>query len=91
MPDYVFHHAESGTRVFMEVFGFWNRGAVAARLELLRRHGPPNLILALSKQLASGQEGLEELPGEVYVFRATPIARQVVKLLEKVRGGINMS
>ncbi len=84
VPDYLFEHA-SGLRVFMEVFGFWNKGAIASRLELLRRHGPENLILALSKQLAAGREGLDELPGEVFVFRAAPIARKVLKLLEAYR------
>jgi len=87
VPDYVFHHPASGTRVFMEVFGFWRRGAVVSRLQLLRRHGPENMILALSKQLAAGQEGLEEIPGEVYVFRTAPIARQVLAVLERIRLG----
>ncbi len=86
VPDYVFEHA-GGSRVYMEVFGFWNKGAVASRLDLLRRHGPDNLILALSKQLAAGREGLDQLPGEVYVFRSSPIARQVLKLLEEHRLG----
>ncbi len=84
VPDYVFEHS-GGLKVYMEVFGFWNRGAVHSRLELLRRHGPENLILAISKQLATGSEGLDEVPGEVYVFRTAPIARKVLKLLEAVR------
>jgi len=82
VPDFVFEHKETGRRVFMEVFGFWNKGAVTSRLRLLKRHGPANLILALSKQLAAGHEGLEDLPGEVYVFRASPIARRVLKVLK---------
>ena len=85
VPDFVFHHPPSGVRVYMEVFGFWRKGAVESRLRLLRKHGPKNLILALSKQLATGQEGLDEVPGEVYVFRTTPLARQVLKLLEAYR------
>ncbi len=84
VPDFLFEHA-SGLRIYMEVFGFWNKGAVASRLELLRRHGPKNLILALSKNLAAGREALEEIPGDVYVFRSTPIARKVLKLLEELR------
>jgi hypothetical protein len=71
----------------MEVFGFWNKGAVASRLDLLRRHGPKNLILALSKQLAAGRQGLDDIPGDVYLFRATPIARKVLERLEAVRLG----
>ena len=86
VPDFVFEHP-GGLRVYMEVFGFWNKGAVASRLELLRRHGPENLILALSKQLAAGREGLDDLPGDVFVFRATPIARKLLKRLEEMRLG----
>ena len=86
VPDYVFEHA-SGLVIYMEVFGFWNKGAVASRLELLRRHGPGNLILALSKNLAAGRDELDEIPGEVFVFRATPVARKVLKLLEEHRHG----
>lgn len=82
VPDYVFTHAPSGRRVLMEVFGFWNKGAVASRLELLRKHGPDNLILAMSRSLASGAENLEDLSSEIYLFRTSPVARQVVKLLK---------
>lgn len=85
IPDFVFRHPESGTRVVMEVLGFWRRGAVASRLKLLRRHGPDNLILAVSRQLAAGAEDLDRLPGEVYVFRRLPLAREVLKRLEAMR------
>ena len=85
IPDFVFEHAPTGLEVPMEVFGFWNRGAVTSRLELLRRHGPKTFVLALSKQLAAGSEGLEDLPGEIFVFRAAPVARKVLKALESLR------
>ncbi|MEM7354886.1 MAG: DUF790 family protein, partial [Acidobacteriota bacterium] len=87
VPDYVFEHS-SGLRVFLEVFGFWNKGAITSRLELLREHGPRDLILAISKQLAAGRDGLDEIPTEIYVFRASPIARKVLKLLEEYRTSI---
>lgn len=83
VPDFVFHHPAKGRRVWMEVFGFWNRGAVAGRLELLRRHGPADLILALSKSLAAEPGALDELPAEVYVFRTAPVAREVRRLLDE--------
>jgi hypothetical protein len=82
VPDFVFVHEPSGQRVVMEVLGFWRKGAAASRLELLRRHGPENAVLALSSQLATGREDLDELPGEVYLFRTHPIARKVAKLLK---------
>jgi len=82
VPDYVFTHTPTGTQVFLEIFGFWRRGALESRLELLQKHGPKNLILALSRELHADQEVLENLPGEVYTFRSHPIAREVLGLLE---------
>lgn len=86
VPDYVFTHQPSGTRAVMEVFGFWNRGAIESRLKLLRRHGPKNLILAVSSQLATGREDLGDTNTDIYVFRTHPIARKVVKRLDALLG-----
>lgn len=83
VPDYVFRHRASGVRVFLEVFGFWRRGGLASRLAQLRKHGPKNLILAISKALAAEHDDLENLPAEVYVYRSQPLARQ---LLSRLRG-----
>ena len=85
VPDYVFEHPESGTRATMEVLGYWRRGSLDTRLELLRRHGPKNLILALGKDLRVDDETAQDLPGEVYVFRNNPVAREVLKILNKIR------
>lgn len=80
VPDFVFTR-RTGKKVYMEVLGFWRKGAVESRLRLLRKHGPRNLLLAISSSLAAGRESLDELPGEVYVFRAQPVARKVLKAL----------
>ena len=82
VPDFVFEHRLTGRRIPMEVFGYWNRGAVESRLEVLRRHGPTDLILAISKALVGDPESLRDLPAEVYFFRRTPLAREVLALLE---------
>ena len=87
VPDYVFVHGPTGRRVYMEIFGFWRRGALGSRLELLRRYGPGNLIVALSRDLRADEEATEDLPGEVYIFRNQPIAREVLALLERFRDG----
>jgi predicted nuclease of restriction endonuclease-like RecB superfamily len=81
VPDYVFRHGPSGVEVLIEVFGFWRRGGLKARLAQLRKHGPKNLILAISKALAAEHEDLEEVPAEVYVFRSQPLARQILTRL----------
>ncbi len=81
VPDFIFVHRKTGARVFMEVFGFWRRGALKSRLAQLRKHGPDKLILAISKALAAESEDLGEVPAEVYVFRTQPLARQVLPRL----------
>lgn len=84
-PDHVFIHRPSGMAVYMEILGFWRRGSVRSRLELLRRHGPSNMVLAISKDLGVDEEEMDELPGELYIFRTTPVAREVHRLLEDLR------
>lgn len=87
IPDFVFTHRESGFEVVMEILGFWRKGALESRLKLLRRHGPPHMIVAVSKQLVAEEGDLDDLPGEVYLFRSAPLARQVAKHLERLRVG----
>lgn len=83
VPDFVFTRRGRGRKkVYMEVLGFWRKGAVESRLKLLRKHGPKNLLLAISSALATGRDELDDLPGEIYVFRSQPVARKVLKALE---------
>ncbi len=84
VPDYVFVHKPSGKRVFMEIFGFWRKGGLTTRLELLKKHGPKNVLLALSDELNVEENRTEDLPQEVYTFRTMPIARDVVKRLDEM-------
>ncbi|MEM7052249.1 MAG: DUF790 family protein [Acidobacteriota bacterium] len=84
VPDLVFRHPE-GCEAYLETFGFWNRSALESRLALLAEHGPRHLVLALSKGLATDREELEELPGEVLVFRSRPLPRKILERLESLR------
>ncbi|MEM7481040.1 MAG: DUF790 family protein [Acidobacteriota bacterium] len=84
VPDFRFRHPD-GCEAFLEVFGYWNRGALENRLALLAEHGPPNLILALSAKLATQRDGLQELPGEIMTFRSRPLPRKVLERLEALR------
>ena len=84
VPDYVFVHQPTGRRVFLEIFGFWRKGALTRRLELLREHGPTNILLALSEELHVEEEQIAGLPQEVYTFRSIPNAREIVKRLDEM-------
>lgn len=82
VPDYVFTHPSAGTKVHLDFLGYWRSAAVRTRLELLRRYGPPNLILAISDDLAVDDESATGLPGEIYRFRRTPVARDLLGILD---------
>ena len=82
VPDYVFTHPTAGTKVYLDFLGYWRSSAVRTRLDLLRGHGPPNLILAISDDLAVDDESSSGLPGEIYRFRRTPVARDLLGILD---------
>ncbi len=84
VPDYVFVHKPTGRRVLMEIFGYWRKGGLAKRLELLKEHGPQNVLLAVSEELHVDEERAGELPQEVYTYRTIPNAREVVERLDRM-------
>lgn len=87
VPDFRFVHRESEFEASMEVLGYWRRGAVDRRLEALRAHGAPRLLLAIDPSLKVGREHLRGVEGPVVPFRDVPDARKVRKVLEELRGG----
>lgn len=84
VPDFRFEHT-SGFEASMEVLGYWRRGGVARRLEVLAEGGAPNLILAVDQSLRLGDEGVKGLSGPVVPFRELPNGRTVLRALEKLR------
>ena len=87
VPDYVFLHEPTGKRVVMEIFGYWRKGGLAKRLELLKKHGPPDILLAVSEELHVDEELTADLPQEVYTFRTIPNAREVADRLDGMLKG----
>lgn len=85
IADATFMHEPTGFEVGLELLGYWRRGSVATRLQLLREHAPIALIVAASKELRLADDELTELGDDVVVFRATPVARDVLAALERVR------
>ncbi len=81
VPEYVFTHPPTGMKVYLEFLGYWRSSGVRTRLDLLSRHGPPNMILAISSELSVDEEASTGIPGEVYAYRRTPVARDILKIL----------
>jgi predicted nuclease of restriction endonuclease-like RecB superfamily len=79
VPDFRFR--KDGRTAWLEILGFWRKGSVARRVALLRRHGPPNLVLAVSRRLAA-EEG--DLPDAVVPFAEVIPAREVLRRIVAV-------
>lgn len=78
VPDFSFR---KGKRVaHLEILGFWRKGTVARRLELMKRYGPQNLIIAVSKRQCG--EKTAELGDAVVSFAETIPAKEVLKRVE---------
>jgi uncharacterized protein len=84
VPDFRFVH-ESGWQGWMEVLGYWRRGAVAKRLKVLRETDAPRLVLAVDQSLKLGKQSTKGLKGPVVSFRDVPNAKKVFKALEALR------
>ncbi len=83
-PDVVFEDPRTGEEVFLEVFGFWSRAGVFARVEQIRRGLAGRMILAVGKHLRVSAELLgEEDAGEIYVYKTALSARAILERLER--------
>lgn len=83
VPDHRFVHPPTGVTVYLEILGFWRRGALESHLERLRAHGPRNLVLAIGHGLNVGEDDAGELPWNIHRFRSAPIAREILPLLDR--------
>lgn len=70
VPDYVLRR--DGRRAWLEIVGMWRRNWLERRIHLVKEHGVPNLILAVSRNLL-GDKG-KALPRQRNV-RLVPFAR----------------
>ena len=78
VPDFTFRN---GKRVaHLEILGFWRKGTIERRLALLKKHGPKNLVLAVSKRYCT--EKAAELPEQVVSFAEVIPAKQVLERIE---------
>lgn len=85
VPDLLFEHTD-GTRVFLEVLGFWSREAVFRRVELVERGLPHPIVFAVSKRLRVREDLIEDrLPAALYVYKGAMSARVILERLEHVR------
>lgn len=77
VPDFVVRCRETGREAVVEMVGFWRANYLKRRAEVLAAHGPPNLVLCVSRRLAAGEDlALGALGGHVVDFASVvPLAR----------------
>lgn len=86
-PDVVFEDPRTGEEVLLEVFGFWSRAAVFARVDQIRRGLGGRMILAVGKHLRVSEELLsDDDAGEIHVFKTALSARAILERLERRPG-----
>jgi len=81
MPDY--RLTKDGRTAYLEIIGYWRKDYLQRRLEALRRHGPGNLILAVSKSLGKSTD-LSVIGQEVVPFAKILQVKQVLEAAERV-------
>jgi predicted nuclease of restriction endonuclease-like RecB superfamily len=82
IPDFTLRRGKQVAH--LEIVGFWKADGLARRLELLRRYGPGNVILAVSRKLCAGGEGAAEPGVELVPFAQVVPVKAVLEAAEKV-------
>jgi uncharacterized protein len=84
VPDLRFVHRSTGELVYLEALGYWSRDAVWKRVELCERGLTSRVIFALSTRLRVSEEVLGDVStSELYVYKGTMSAREVLRRLER--------
>ena len=70
---------------YLEVVGVWRRGYLERRLDLLRRHGVPNLLLAVSRNLLGDKTtvDLAGMDGRIIPFSKVIPPKEVIAAAER--------
>ena len=83
VPDLIFTHRATQTRVFLEVMGYWSREAVWRRIELVQGGLSERILFAVSSRLRVSEAALDDdLPGQLYVYKGSMSAKIVAQRLD---------
>ncbi|GDX83485.1 hypothetical protein LBMAG42_52960 [Deltaproteobacteria bacterium] len=80
VPDFSFR--KGGRVAHLEILGFWRKGSIEKRLAAMKKHGPKNLVLAVSKRYCV--EEAEALPEQIVPFAEVIPAKQVLERIELI-------
>ena len=81
-PDYTLRRGDAC--VHLDIVGFWQRDWLHRRMEWLQRHGPKNLLLAVSRRLQGSKEALDEGPVSVIDFAEILSVKRVLDAAQTI-------
>lgn len=81
-PDFTFRKA--GREAHLEILGFWRKDWLQRRLALIQKHGPGNLVLAVSSKLDCAKGELAGFPGRLVPFKEVVPPKDVLEAVEAV-------
>lgn len=84
-PDFTFRKGERVAH--LEIIGFWRKDWLQRRITLLSKHGPGNLILAVSSKLDCAKGGITGFAGKVVSFKEIVPAKDVLAAVEAIAKG----
>ncbi|HEY6878835.1 MAG TPA: DUF790 family protein [Polyangiales bacterium] len=88
VPDLRFMHEETGEIAYLEVMGYWSRDAVWQRVELAQKGLHQRVLFAVSSRLRVSEEVLgDDTPSELYVYKGSLSAREVLRRLDTLPSG----
>ena len=67
---------------YLDIVGFWRKEWLKRHTQRIRKHGPGNLVLAVSARLAGDKSSLDGLP--VIAFKEILNAKKVLEEIERV-------
>ena len=67
----------------LEILGFWRKGWLQKHLGRVAKHGPGNLVLAVSTKMEGAKEGLGRFDGQVISFKEVVPAKDVLAAVER--------
>ncbi len=84
IPDLVFTHRQSQTRIYFEVLGYWHRESVWKRLALAEKGLPAPILFAVPMRLRVSEEVLDEssLPAAIYTYKGVMNRKRIVAKLD---------
>lgn len=83
IPDFSFTNIKDGRRALVEIAGFWHPEYLRRKAWKLRQAGRTDLIVLAYESVNTTAETWANVPGEVLLFKAKPVIRDVLAAVER--------